>query len=152
MPYTQPFLTKVVDTLLPGLPATNHHPVLPSASQVGVDAKLGQHLEIHQDAPTLKTVLDAIVAQFESEAAFVSTNEMAATAVLQAIEAEHPTKFGKLLFLVSADYYETDIILKAFNWRPTPPQPLGYPLEPWSETDEALLESVKQRTTIWRSV
>ena len=149
MSFSPKFLQKVVDLLLPGLPVDDRFGAIPSASQVGVDSQLAHHLGTHPDATLFGELLTAIVAQSGGEPEFVTASEATAIEVLQAVETAHPDSFAKLLFVVSADYYEAATVLQAFGWPSEPPQPQGYPLDPLRE---ALLDPVKQRGEIWREV
>ncbi|MEM7113903.1 MAG: gluconate 2-dehydrogenase subunit 3 family protein [Chloroflexota bacterium] len=146
------FLHAVVDTLLPGLPATETKPALPAASEVGVAAKLAAHLETHRDKRLFVAVLEAIVGEAGGEARFVAMDEGARTAVLQTIEQSQSDAFAALLFVVSADYHESEAVMRAFGWRPTPPQPLGYPLPPFDEGKlEELVASLEGKRPLWRA-
>ena len=141
------FLEKIVDTLLPGLPQTGQHKRLPPASEIGIDKKLTQHLEIAHNREQLKVALQAIVQQSGGVVEFVLADEMERVSIFQNVERDKSEVFKALLFIVSADYYEETAVLEAFNWRPTPPQPEGYPLHPF---DETLLDSVKSKPKLWR--
>lgn len=141
------FLHAVVDTLLPGLSATETDATLPAASEIGVAKKLLAHLDTHRDKAVLANVLATIAAEAGGEDGFVAGEEGVRTAVLQTVEQQQPDAFATLLFIVAADYYESETVLRAFNWRPTPPQPLGYPLPPF---DEGLLEQVRKKRPFWR--
>lgn len=142
------FLAAVVDSLLPGLPTTEQAAALPAASEVGIDRRLGQHLRTHPDRAQLAQALEAIARQAGSAADFVTAGEVARQALLEQVESSDPGTFAALLFVVSADYYESEAVLRAFGWRATPPQPQGYSLPPFSED---LLDSVKRRPALWRS-
>lgn len=142
------FLAAVVDRLLPGLPATERAAALPAASEIAIDRRLRQHLRTHPDRIRLARALEAIAQRSGSAADFVTAGEAAAQAILQQVESSEPDAFAALLFVVSADYYEAEAVLRAFGWRVTPPQPQGYSLPPFSED---LLAPVKQRPALWRS-
>ena len=148
--FTLDFLRSVVDTLLPGLPATDRFSALPAASQLGIHDRLNDHLRSHSEAAQLTRVLEAIVEQAGGPGRFTEDGETAAVETLGAVETANTTDFLALLFVVSADYYESGEVLEAFGWRATPPQPLGYELAPF---DEDLLATVKARPrTLWRQV
>ena len=148
MKFTPDFLRAVVDALLPGLPPTDRAPILPAASQVGVDKRLAHHLNAHPNRRQFQIVLEAVVQQSTGIEGFVTADEAATSKILQAVEQMQGAAFKILLFTVSADYYETKPVLDAFAWRATPPQPLGYSLLPFNEN---LLAPVKQRQKLWRS-
>lgn len=122
------YLKKVVDTLLPGLPAEGDRPALPSASAVEVDRLLRDHLERHPQADELREVLDHIAAAAGGQATYTAAHESVRTAVLHQIETDFEPLFTILLDLVAADYYEHPAVMRAFGWRPGAPQPEGYPL------------------------
>ena len=146
MSYSQTFLQRVVNTLLPGLPAEDNKPAIPSASTVGIDKELAAHLETN---PLLQQALQRLCALANGEDAFVQVNEEVATAVMSQLAEQEPTAFQSLLFIVKADYYEHEVVLRAFQWPTTPPQPSGYPLS--SRLNEAQLDEVKKQGFIWRS-
>lgn len=149
MTFSQDFLQAVVDGLLPGLPATPVTAALPAASQLGVDQQLAQHLTHHRDALLFGRALETIIKQAGSMVNFVQVDESTANVILQTVEQTEAEAFQALLFIVSADYYENEAVLQAFNWRASPPQPLGYPLSPF---DGKLLVAVKDRQKLWRSI
>lgn len=149
MNFTPEFLEAVVDTLLPGLPATTRAAALPPASQVGVAQQLARHLATHRDHDLLEEALTAIIDVAGDRQAFIMAQKDAATGILNQIEQTLPLAFQALLFVVSADYYEAAAVLQAFGWPTSPPQPQGYSLPPFNE---ALLQPVKKRPSLWRPI
>ena len=149
MTYPSKFLQKVVDTLLPGLPADGTKPAIPSASAITLDKKLAIHLETGRERDVFWQVLQQLRTVAGGEEAFIMADEETATATIAKVATQDPAGFQTLLFTLKADYYEHEAILHAFQWPTTPPQPAGYPLNP--QLNESLLESVKNRGPIWRS-
>lgn len=147
MMFTASFLQKVVDILLPGLPETERLQAIPSASQVGIGQKLAQHVQTAHNRALIADALVAIVQQGGDVAQFVATDEADCILIVEAVERDNSMAFKALLFTVAADYYEETAVLKAFGWRPTPPQPEGYPLPPFNE---GLLDGVKSKRKLWR--
>lgn len=141
------FLTAVVNTILPGLPTSKTAAALPPASGVGVVQSLSQHLNDHPQKELFTEALQAIMNTADGADNFIEAEEEDATAILHRVAQSHSKAFEALVFIVSADYYETAAVLNAFGWRVTPPQPLGYPLPPF---DEQLLKPVKRRPPLWR--
>lgn len=123
------FLKKLVDTLLPGLPAEGILGALPAASAVGIDEALAVHLNSHPQAAELQSVIDQVAAQAGGAAALATADETTAAQIVAAVEAKNERQFDILLELVAADYYEHPDVMRAFGWRPGPPQPEGYRLE-----------------------
>ena len=146
-PFSQEFLTAVVDTLLPGLPATASHTALPAASQIGLDHHLADHLHHHPQRDRLGERL-AILAQLAGdEQSFVGADVATRIRFIQSLEAHDTSAFYAFLMVVTADYYETESVIRAMGWPVEPPQPQGYPLPAF---DEALLGPVKTRAALWR--
>ena len=79
MNYSPEFLRKVVDLLLPGLPADERHSAIPSASQIGVDGQLAQYLEAHPEAEIIGEVLESMAMKSGGETAFVAASESVAS-------------------------------------------------------------------------
>lgn len=148
MTFSSEFLQAVVDTLLPGLPATEQAPALPAASQVGIDKVLAKRLRSHPKHAEIVEALQAIIREAGTMSAFIAMSSDMATRIIQGLESSHPEAFKALLFIVSADYYESKAVIEAFNWPTTPPQPTGYPLLPFQDH---LLDPVRQRPPLWRS-
>lgn len=143
------FLAAVVDTLLPGLPSTPTQSALPAASQLGVDLLLANHLRTHPQRERWLRLLQTIIQQAGGMDRFVTADEGARIAVLQAVEQADTPTFQVFMLIVAADYYQTDEVQRAFGWFADPPQPRGYPLPLW---DEGLLAPVQQRPALWRQV
>lgn len=148
MNFSPEFLGKVLDTLLPGLPATERAEALPAASQIGVDLSLAGHLAHHPARARLAEVLGWIAEEAGGEEAFIAADEKMAISYIQRVEEKDNAAFQALLFTVTADYYEAEDVLLAFGWPGHPPQPKGYSLPAF---DEGLLEPVKQKRLLWRS-
>ena len=146
-PFSQEFLTAVVDTLLPGLPATASHAALPAASQIGVDRQLADHLHQHPQRDRMAGRLAMLAQLAGNEQSFVSANVATRNHFIQNLEALDTPAFYAFLMVVTADYYETESVIRAMGWPVEPPQPRGYPLPAF---DEALLEPVKTRAPLWR--
>ncbi|MEM7127261.1 MAG: gluconate 2-dehydrogenase subunit 3 family protein [Chloroflexota bacterium] len=146
--FTTDFLRAVVDTLLPGLPGSDQTIALPAASEIGVDRQLAHHLATHNNREQLSQVLEAIAEKSDEMSVFVEADEEASTNILRNVETADQQAFQALLFVVSADYYENEEILRTLGWFARPPQPDGYPLSPF---DETLLAPVKGRQKHWRS-
>jgi len=145
--FSPEFLTLVVDTLLPGLPATASHPALPAASQIGVDRQLADHLGQHPQRDRLAGRLGMLVQLAGDEQSFVRADMATRIRFIQSLEALDTAAFYAFLMVVTADYYETEAVIRAMGWPVKPPQPQGYPLPAF---DEALLASVKTRAALWR--
>lgn len=146
-PFSQEFLTAVVDTLLPGLPATASHMALPAASQIGVDRQLADHLRQQPQRDRLAGRLTMLAQLAGGEESFVSADTDTRIRFVQSLEALDTPTFYAFLLVVTADYYETEAVIGAMGWPVEPPQPQGYPLPAF---DEALLEPVKTRAALWR--
>ena len=141
---TPGFLGAVVDTLLPGGEGA---PPLPTATDVGVAAKLATHLVAGRDRALLEVVLQTIASVVGGEDAFLRADAAGRIATVRRVEAELPRPFLALVSLVLRDYYEADAVLLAMGWRAEPPQPQGHVLPPF---DDALLEPVKRRGRMWK--
>lgn len=82
---------------------------------------------------------------------FSEADEPARVAALTVLEAEEPRRFADIVNLAYNAYY-TDarvlaLIERESNFTATPPQPLGYELEPF---DPAILATVSKREPFWR--
>lgn len=122
-------LKKIVDTVLPGLPAEGNLAALPAASTVGIDEALAVHLNTHPQAAELQHIVDLIVTQAGGLGALAAADEQTAVQIVAAVEAKDERMFNILLDLVAADYYDHPAVMQAFGWRPGSPQPQGYRLE-----------------------
>jgi gluconate 2-dehydrogenase subunit 3-like protein len=140
---TSPFLSAVVDTLLPG---DQGSPPLPTGTAAGVATKLAQVIA-GPDRAVPDAVLQAIAREARGEDAFVRADAAGRIAVVRQVEAGMPGPFQALVALVLQDYYEADVVLLAMGWRVQPPQPQGHTLPPF---DETLLAPVKERGRMWR--
>lgn len=142
------FLTAVVDTLLPGLPATADQPALPAASQIGLDRSLLRYLIDHPQREQLSQRLHALAQEAGGVENFRLGDETQRAAAVQTLEQSDPAAFYAFLLVIAAAYYQTDDVIRAMGWYVDPPQPRGYPLRLF---DEALLASVKTRSALWRA-
>ena len=147
MTFEPSFLRTVVDVLLPGLAAEGNKPAIPSASSLDIHLQLAEHLKTHPDRVELAKALQFIIDFAGGADALGQMDEIGAAVAVGSVEHKENALFMILLNLVSADYYEHPVVLTAFGWRPTPPQPEGYTLLPM---DESLLEQVKASPPIWR--
>lgn len=145
--FSSQFLAAVVDTLLPGLPATATQPPLLAGSAIGVDQQLATHLSDHPYRARLAGQLQALIAVAGSEQDFITAHLAARTALIQKVETTDASAFYAFLLVVTADYYQNPLVVAAMGWPVEPPQPQGYPLPPF---DETLLTPVKARTPLWR--
>lgn len=142
------FLAAVVDTLLPGLPATDAHSLLPAATAVGVDRQLATHLRDHPHRERFADRLQALADLAGGEQNFVAADPAGRTALLQKLEALDTPAFYAFLLIITADYYQNPVVIQAMGWPVAPPQLHGYPLPAF---DEALLAPVKTRAPLWRA-
>lgn len=145
--FSQEFLTAVVDTMLPGLPATASHTALPAASQIGLDRQLADHLRQHPQRDRLVGRLSMLAELASGEQNFSNTDMATRIQFIQKLETLDTPAFYAFLLVVTADYYETKSVIRAMGWPVEPPQPQGYPLPAF---DEALLAPVKTRVALWR--
>lgn len=134
-------LTLVLDRLLPGDADLGW----PAAGALGLAATAQRLAAERGDEEAIATPLAALPATFETD------GEAAQIASLEALEAEQPDSFARLLLYAYGAYY-TDprvrgVVETRTGYPARPPQPEGYVLPPF---DEALLETVKQRAPFWR--
>lgn len=141
------FLTAVVDTLLPGLPATEQQLAVPSASHLGLDRQLLQLTKQPQHEPTVQR-LHALAQVAGGMDHFITSDAVQRTAIIKTLERMDPAAFYAFLLVVTAAYYQTDEVIRAMGWYVDPPQPRGYPLPIF---DEDLLAPVKTRSALWRA-
>jgi hypothetical protein len=146
--FSAQFLAAVVDTLLPGLPATATHRPLPAATSIGVDQQLATHLRTHLHRERLAAWLQALVEVADGEENFTAAAPTAQIALIQRLEATNAPAFYAFLLVVTADYYQNATVIQAMGWLVEPPQPQGYPLPAF---DETLLAPVKTRAPLWRA-
>ncbi|MFN8495611.1 MAG: hypothetical protein U0350_48910 [Caldilineaceae bacterium] len=142
------FLTAVVDTLLPGLPATADQPALPAASQIGLERHLLRHLLEHPQREQLTQRLHALAKVAGGVENFSLGDVALRTAAVQTLEQSDSAAFYAFLLVIAAAYYQTDEVIRALGWYVDPPQPRGYPLPLF---DEQLLTPVKTRAALWRA-
>jgi hypothetical protein len=133
---TPEFLAAVIDTLLPG------DGVLPSGTAAG--------LPVTTYAEPHRPVLDAIVAHAGGLESFIRADEAARAAVLQAVDRGMPAAFRVLLTAVLSDYYESEPVLNALDWRAGPPQPTGHAVAAMDDATAARLDRVARRGRLWR--
>jgi hypothetical protein len=122
-----PFLTAVIDTLLPG------DAVLPSGTRAGVT--------LTGSEPAL-ALLD--------RAAFVAAAQKQRDVLMLDVAATHSSAFRALLMPLLQDYCESDAVLQALGWRGGAPQPHGHALAAADADTMRLLDAVRQRGPIWR--
>jgi len=146
--FSHEFLAAVVDTLLPGLSATESQAALPAAAQIGVDRQLADHLVTHPQRDRLAQRLQTLAQLAGGVSNFVASDEATRTVAMQALEQMDGPAFYAFLLVIAADYYQTDEVIRAMQWYVDPPQPRGYPLPPF---DEARLATVKAREKLWRA-
>ena len=146
--FSPQFLAAVVDTLLPGLPATATHRPLPTATAIGVDQQLATHLRDHPHRERLATWLQALTAVADGQQNFIAADPTTQTVLIQRLEATNASAFYAFLLVVTADYYQNAAVIGAMGWPVEPPQPQGYPLPAFAET---LLAPVKTRPPLWRA-
>lgn len=142
------FLTAVVDTLLPGLPATEQQPALPAASQLSIDRQLLRQLADQTQHEQLAQRLHLLAQVAGGMDNFIAGDESQRIAAVSALEQMDPAAFYAFLLVIAAAYYQTDEVIRAMGWYVDPPQPRGYPLPIF---DEALLAPVKTRSALWRA-
>lgn len=135
--------TALLDTLLPGdgadWPAAGAHGLAERMSELAAG--------IPDGAEALTFVLNALPKGFSD------LSPEAREDVLRGIEAEMPQRFEVVVTAAYNAYYTDpvvrDVIERLTGYENRPPQPQGYSLEPF---DESLLDAVKARGPIWRSV
>jgi hypothetical protein len=134
------WLNLVLDTLLPA------NDEIPPAGQMGL---AGIIVLDAQWAPELGEALRWLSGELPGSFASASAEER--IAVLTELEAAQPRLFGGVVNLAYNAYY-TDarvlaLIERKSGFTATPPQPLGYEIEPF---DPAVLTTIKQRQPFWR--
>jgi hypothetical protein len=136
-------LTALLDTLLPGDGAD-----WPAAGAHGLAARTTALASgVPNGAEALAAVLAALPTAFDTFA------QPQREDVLRRIEAEESARFVAVITATYNAYYTDpairDIIERMTGYPNRPPQPEGYDLDPF---DESLLDAVKARGPIWRSV
>lgn len=140
---TPAFIAAVVDTLLPGdSGGSNGEPPLPTGSAAGID--LATVTRSHSP------VLEAIAMQAGGADAFAADADGARIAVIQSIEGAMPDAFRALISALLADYYESEPVLRAMDWRYDPPQPKGHELYFIHPAIKGMIYRVHNRGKLWR--
>jgi hypothetical protein len=136
-------LTALLDSLLPGDGAD-----WPAAGAHGLAART---TALANGVPNGAEALAAILAALPN--GFDTLAQPQREAVLRRIEAQDAPRFDAVVTATYNAYYTDpairDIIERMTGYPNRPPQPEGYALDPF---DESLLDGVKARGPIWRSV
>jgi hypothetical protein len=148
MTFSPEFLNALIDTLLPGLPATADAPALPAGTQVGIVASFAAQLALQRERETFAHILHEIAKQCGGVDDFVRADEAQRIAAVQAVERAEGSAFQAMMVLILANYCEAEPVLRALGWRSEPPQPQGFGLPPF---DASLLEQVKRQGSQWRA-
>ncbi|MFT4726454.1 MAG: hypothetical protein ACI9UN_000949 [Granulosicoccus sp.] len=135
------WLSPIVDCLLPG---DEKH--WPSAASVDLADRVGEFIRQSDDG---EQVLSSVFKL--TQPAFSTLSRALQIECLQALESNESKLFDRLLIATYNMYY-TDptvrqVIERVTGYEARPPQPKGYPLEPF---DETLLNKVRQRNPFWR--
>jgi hypothetical protein len=137
------FIAAVVDTLLPGdAGGLEGEPPLPRGSAAGID--LAALAKSHGPA------FEAIARQAAGAEAFAAAAEPARIAAVHAVERAMPDAFRAMLSALLADYYESEPVLHAMDWRGDPPQPQGYVMPAQDAATTEWFGRVRQRRKLWR--
>ena len=139
-PKPHPGSNLVLDTLLPA------NDEIPSAGQIGLISTVLRDAEWVPDlGEALRWLSDEIPGSFAS----ASAEER--LAVLTELEAAQPRLFGGVVNLAYNAYYTDPRVLalieRKSGFTATPPQPLGYEIEPF---DPGVLTTIKDRQPFWR--
>lgn len=138
-------VSALLNCLIPGEPKTGW----PAAGQMGLGTRFIELMRLlHRDGDQLlESLFNALPKDF-SEATAESQ-----VACIVDFEKKCPAIFEATLKACYSAYYthpEVRAIIEAkTGYEARPPQPQGYPLEPF---DESLLEPVRARGPIWRQV
>ncbi|MFI5011977.1 MAG: hypothetical protein ACHQAY_06490 [Hyphomicrobiales bacterium] len=139
----EPFLSAVVDTILPGeRAASGAASPLPSGTQAG--------LVLRPDDRRHAGVLRAIAMHGGGEEAFAGASPEERAAVLEAVEKESFEPFRALVLSLLRDYYETPTVLAAMGWRGGGAQPQGHEVPEADAATLRRLDKVRARGPIWR--
>jgi hypothetical protein len=137
------YVAAVVDTLLPGdSGGPEGEPLLPKASAAGID--LGALANAHD------SVLQAVAKEAGGTDTFIGAGEPVRIAAVKAVERAMPEAFRALLLALLADYYESQPVLRAMEWRYDPPQPQGHELYIIHPAIKGLIHRVHSRGKLWR--
>lgn len=133
-------LGAVLDRLIPAVDD------LPAAGQMGVFADIAA-LVTPDDrfGQALVAFLAALRLSTGQDFAHLPGDEQ--DAALTALEVHQPLMFSRVLEVAYIGYYGRPEVHARIGWRTGPLQPRGFPLPPF---DEAILETVRQRTPFWR--
>lgn len=142
---SEPFLSAVVDTILPGeREGHGAAAALPSGTQAG--------LVLRPDDRRHAGVLRLIANRGGGEAAFAAASPEGRAAVLAAVEQESFEAFRALVATLLQDYYETPAVLAAMGWRGGGAQPQGHQVPQADAATLRRLDKVRARGPIWREV
>lgn len=136
-------LVALLDTLLPGDGAD-----WPAAGAHGLAPRLSELASGIPDGP------EALVAVLKAmPEGFPNLDPERREEILCGLQADMPKRFDTVVTAAYNAYYTDaavrDVIERLTGYENRPPQPGGYTLEPF---DESLLDAVKARGPIWRSV
>ena len=135
-----PWLDLVLDTLLPA------NDEIPPAGQMGLT---GMILLDAQWVPELGEALRWLSGEIPERFAGASPQER--IAVLTELEAAQPRLFSGVVNLAYNAYYTDTRVLalieRKSGFTATPPQPLGYEIDPF---DPGVLTTIKDRKPFWR--
>jgi hypothetical protein len=137
-------LTAVLNQLIPAREA------LPGAGDLGLAAAVERSLGA---VPAWRRLLldglaeIMLVTARQADGDFVALAADQQEAVLRAVERAQPLFFAALVDHTYRAYYTLPAVQAALGLADRPPQPLGYPLEPF---DPALLAQQRQRVPFWR--
>lgn len=135
----------LLDCLIPGEEATGW----PAAGQMGLGTRFIELMRLlHRDGDQLlNSLFNALPKDFSDAAAETQV------ASIVSLEKKYPAIFEATLKACYSAYYTHPkvraIIETKTGYEARPPQPQGYPLEPF---DESLLDPVRARGPIWRPV
>lgn len=136
-------LTALLNTLLPGDGAD-----WPAAGDLGLAPSMAELAALAPGGPeALAWALSEVPPDFPQR------EQDAREDILLGIEGANPDRFGLVVTAAYNAYYThsgiRDLIERLTGYPNRPPQPEGYPLEPF---DEGLLADVRARGPIWRQV
>ncbi|MFZ8974592.1 MAG: hypothetical protein ACO2ZD_10910 [Pseudomonadales bacterium] len=143
--YSDETVCALLDCLIPGEASSGW----PAAGQMGLGNRFIELMRLlHRDGDQLLQSLFNVLPDD-----FADATAETQVACLAAIEKTCPTIFDATLKACYSAYYTNpevrEIIEAKTGYEARPPQPQGYPLEPF---DESLLDPVRARGPIWRPV
>lgn len=142
--FDRPLLNALLDTIVP-----------PTSALAGAGG-LGLAAAVLDDAARVGAtpVLEGLAAALPDD--FADRDLDSREALLRAEEAHNEGAIRTLVNLVYTAYYTDPRVLvqihAATGYNAVPPQPQGYPLEPFGDFDESLLAPVRGMQPIWRRV